>query len=329
MSLEEGVGIVVLLSLSALFSGLTLGLLGVSLHEVRRKARLGDPNARRVWSVRKEGSRLLTSLLLGNVLVNAALSVLLGSLMAGVAAATVATGLIVVFGEILPQAAFHRLGLPLSARFVPLVRLLLFLTAPVAKPIAWALDRMLGHELPSVYSRNELIELIAEHEDSAHSDIDADEERIIKGALTFSHKRAGEIMTPWPQVVSLRAEDALSPETLSRICRSGFSRFPLMGEGGAVAGIVHLHDIVCALAQGKDDRPFSIIASLPVRFVGTTTPLDTILAELLRSREHMRIVCNREGDIVGIITLEDILEEILDHEILDEREGKHSATSRV
>jgi len=74
---------------------------------VRRKARLGDPDVRRVWSARKEGSRLLTSLLLGNVLVNAALSVLLGSLMAGVAAATLATCLIVVFGEILPQAAFH------------------------------------------------------------------------------------------------------------------------------------------------------------------------------------------------------------------------------
>jgi len=221
------------------------------------------------------------------------------------------------------------LGLPLSAKFVPLVRLLLFLTTPVAKPIASALDRMSGHELPSVYAQDELIELIAEHEDCAHSDIDADEERINKGALTFSHKRAGEIMTPWPQVVALRVEDALSPETLLRICRSGFSRFPLIGEDGGFVGIVHLHDIVCTLAQGNDHQLFSGIASLPVRFVSTTTPLDTILTELLRSREHLRIVRNHEGDIVGIITLEDILEEILDYEILDEREGKLNANSRV
>jgi metal transporter CNNM len=90
--------ILALLALSALFSGLTLGLMGLDVHTLKRKARLGNLDAARVYPIRKNGNQLLITLIIGNVAVNASLSVFLGSLASGFTAGITATVLIVVFG---------------------------------------------------------------------------------------------------------------------------------------------------------------------------------------------------------------------------------------
>ena len=90
--------VVVLVLFSGLFSGLTLGLMGLNSHELKRKAALGDKRAAKVYAVRRNGNLLLTTLLVGNVAVNTALSIFLGTLAPGVIAGIVATTLIVIFG---------------------------------------------------------------------------------------------------------------------------------------------------------------------------------------------------------------------------------------
>ena len=104
-----------LVILSGLFSGLTLGMFSLGLTDLHTKMKLGDKRAKRIYPVRKNGNLLLCTLLLGNVAVNSTMAVFLGEISSGVFAMLVSTGLIVVFGEIIPQATFTRFALPICA----------------------------------------------------------------------------------------------------------------------------------------------------------------------------------------------------------------------
>jgi metal transporter CNNM len=114
--------ILILILFSALFSGLTIGFLGLDKTELARKSKLGNKKAAKIITIRKNGNFLLVVLLLGNVLVNSILSVFLGDKFSGLVAVVASTALIVVFGEILPQAIFYRHALSIGYYFVPIVR---------------------------------------------------------------------------------------------------------------------------------------------------------------------------------------------------------------
>ena len=313
--------IVILLAFSALFSGLTLGLMGLSAHELKRKAELGDKDAQKVYKVRKKGNLLLTTLLIGNVAVNAALSIFLGSVMNGVLAGLVATALIVVFGEIIPQAVFSRFALKLGAKAAPLVRLLIWILYPVSAPIAWLLDKALGEELPTIYSKQELIKLIEEHEESGDGVIDEDEERILKGALTFSDKKVKDVMTPETVIESYSINQEINKEFIERIKNSGFSRFPIFDEDNEeVLGILHATSLIGL--DGEESKSIKDLELAEAEFVGENDSLDDTLDKFLKSHKHLFIVKNEFGTVTGVLSLEDIVEEILEREIVDERD-KH------
>ena len=311
----------VLLLFSALFSGLTLGLMGLSSHELKRKAELGDKNAEKVYKVRKNGNLLLTALLIGNVAVNSILSIFLGSITSGVIAAIVATVLIVVFGEIIPQAVFSRFALRLGAKFAPLVRILLFVLYPVIAPIAFVLDKILGEELPTIYSKKELIKLIEEHEDAGDSEIDEDEERILKGALTFSEKKVKDVMTPETVIESFNIEQKIDKDFIQKVKDSGFSRFPIFDEENEeVVGILHATDLIGL--DGEEGKTIKDLSLSDPEFVNENESLDNALNKFLVSHKHLFVVKNDFGTVVGVLSLEDIVEEILEQEIVDERD-KH------
>jgi metal transporter CNNM len=155
--------VIILLIFSALFSGLTLGLMSLSAPELKRKVALGDKDAKKVYPVRKQGNLLLTTLLIGNVAINAALSIFLGSIASGLTAGLTATALIVVFGEITPQAVFSRFALSLGAKTAWLVRIFIIILYPISWPIAWVLNKTLGEEMVTIYSKQELMKIVEEH----------------------------------------------------------------------------------------------------------------------------------------------------------------------
>ena len=113
-----------LVLLSGAFSGLTLGFFSLNLTSLERKMKLGDKRAKKVYPIRKNGNLLLCTLLLGNVAVNSTMAIFLGTIASGVIAGIVSTALIVIFGEIIPQAVFSRFALTLGANTVWLVRIL-------------------------------------------------------------------------------------------------------------------------------------------------------------------------------------------------------------
>ncbi|HBU28041.1 TPA: hypothetical protein DEB00_02915 [Candidatus Uhrbacteria bacterium] len=305
-----------LLACSALFSGLTLGLMSLDVHDLKRKAALKDARARIVLPLRVRGNLLLTTLLLGNVAVNAILAIFLGSIASGVLASVLATGLIFLFGEILPQAIISRYAMAFGARTAWIVRILFVLFYPVAGPIAWGLDKILGEELPSVYSRHELLKVIEEHEDSHQSDIDADEERIIKGALTYSNKMVGDVMTPRAVVMLLEENQPLTPAFLKQLREAGHSRYPVYSEGSKdILGILYVKDLLGRKLTGKTVKAF---VDKTVYGVHASSKLDDVLNAFIKTRHHLFIVLNNEDALVGLISVEDIIEEIVGVEIVDE-----------
>jgi metal transporter CNNM len=307
-----------LVLLSACFSGLTLGFFSLNLTSLERKMKLGDKRAKKVYPIRKNGNLLLCTLLLGNVAVNSAMAIFLGNIATGLVAGLVSTSLIVVFGEIIPQAIFSRFALSLGANSVWLVRTFIFLLYPIAYPLAWGLNKALGEELGTIWSKKEIEEIIKHHEDSEDSEIDADEERIMLGALAFSDKTAEMVATPRPVVFMLDKDKVIDQPLVEQIKEKGFSRIPVFATGNKdlVEGILFSKDLLgFDFSTTKKVADYLRPEYLSVR---DNMPLDKLLNHFIGTKRHMAYVFDEFGVFYGVVTLEDILEEILKVEIIDE-----------
>jgi CBS domain containing-hemolysin-like protein len=175
-------GILFCLSQSAIFSGLTLGLFGLSRLQLEIEVESGNRAAVRVLALRKNANLLLTTLLWGNVGINVLLTLFTDSLLTGVGAFFFSTVCITLFGEILPQAYFSRNALRLGITLYPVVRFYQFLLYPVSKPSAWLLDHWLGDEGVAYLKEEDLRIMLQKHMQARESDISPLEGT---GALNF------------------------------------------------------------------------------------------------------------------------------------------------
>jgi len=308
--------VIILVCFSAMFSGLTLGFFSLNRNDLKRKAKLGDKKAKKVYRLRKDGNLLLCTLLVGNVAVNTILSVFLGQLFASAIAVIFATGLIVIFGEILPQATFTRYALTFGAKLTLLVRVFIIIFWPVCWPIARALDKMLGDELPTIYTKQELAKIIEEHENLKDSDVDTDEERIVKGALSYSDKTVRKVLTPRNAMFTLPYDQVINRDTIAQIRKTGHSRIPIYKKSrDNIVAILYVKDLVGRKWQGKT---IGEMARKEVIFVDSSKTLDNLLNNFKRKKNHMFVVQNEFGVISGIVTIEDVIEEIIGFEIVDE-----------
>lgn len=307
-----------LITLSALFSGLTLGYFTLNTQTLKRQAKLGNVSAARILPIREKGNQLLTTLLLGNVAVNAILSVYLSTIASGFVAALSATTLIFLFGEIIPQAVLSRHAMRFGSFAAPGVKVLMFLLTPITLPIAWSLDKLLGEEMHTVYSRHELMEIVSEHEDSEHSPLDEDEERIVHGALQFSHTTVREVMTPKDKVKMFSQQQKLTDEFFEEVTEFGYSRYPVYTDSPEnITGVLFTKDL---LIEDEDIRIKDTEEALErdILVVRPSDMLDVVLTRMLKKKFHIAMVTDKKEGFVGVITLEDIIEEIIQQEITDE-----------
>jgi metal transporter CNNM len=306
---------VILVLLSALFSGLNLGLMSLDVHELKRKILQGNQDAKKVYSVRKNGNLLLVSLLIGNVAVISALSIVLDTKYHGLVAGILTTALITLFGEIIPQALFSRYALKLGAKVVWLVKILITVMWPVAAPIAYVLNKVLGDELPEVYKKSELAMIIKEHGQHKQSGLDRDEVRIATGALTFGDKTIASVMTPKNVVTSVKSTAVIDHEKINELWESGHSRFPVTADANTIVGILYAKDLVKLEDFEKTAVQLARKNTVEIR---RDIKLDDALNLFIKKRQHMFIVTDKQKRYVGIVTLEDVIEEILHREIVDE-----------
>lgn len=318
-----------LLLFGAIFSGLNIGLMMVRPAELKRKAAHGDKIAERLYHYRKNGTYLIVCVLLGNVAVISTLSLLLESVAGGLIAGIVTTLTVTIFAEIVPQTVFVRQGYAFSRHFFWLLDIIFVLFWPIAKPLTLLLDKVLGEELPTIFTREEITHLVDEHakEHSASSGIDIDESRIVSGALHYSTMHARDVMTAWKDVFSLADDEILDAALLSRMKHTGHSRVPIYASGeedepklqlnvSDFEGILYMKDVL-----GEElPVPVSHIYRDKIYSVPETSPLDTVLSRFIQTKSHLFLVFDdsEEERVVGIITIEDVIEKILNRDITDE-----------
>lgn len=310
--------VVALLGMSALFSGLTLGMFSLSLYELKRKAELGNKKAARIYPIRKKGNQLLVALLTGNVAVNALLSVFLGSLTSGLIATIASTVLITLFGEIVPQAVFTRFALNLSYKLAWLLNLILIVSWPIAVPLAKLLDAIIGPERQTIMSKAELVKIFEEHEASKDSNVDEDELQIVTNALAFGDMKVSDVMTPRIATKMLDAEQPITKKLISELYESGFSRFPVYSESqDNIVGLLYIRDLL-KLNRASKPKVENYQSKSAVIKIQETDNLDDALNKFIKTKNHMFIVVNQFNEFGGVVTLEDVLEQIIGREFVDE-----------
>lgn len=310
----------ILLFLSAAFSGLNIGLMMVRPEELVRKSRAGDEVASKVYRYRKNSNYLIVCVLLGNVAVISILTLVLDSVAGGITAGIATTLLVTAFGEILPQSLFSRRGYRLTRYFFWLLDIMFVLLWPIAYPVSKLLDKWIGEDMPALYSHEELAHMIEDHAGHEHSQVDQDESRIVSGALEFSHKTAGDVATPLRQVTVVELNDTIDASLISMIKRAGHSRLPVVDDDGKFVGVLFVKDLI-----GKDlPLPVSHLYRDKINDIPADARLDTVLSRLIQTRSHLFLVVDDEADDkpLGVVTLEDVIEEIIKREIEDEHEGE-------
>jgi len=309
--------VIVLIALSAVCSGLNIALMSLKPADLRRKAKLVDVRAKAVLPLREKAHLSLSSILISNVAVISATSLVLGDYLNGFIAGIVSTLLIVIFGEVIPQALFVSRALDFTAHLAPLLHIMIILTYPISKPLQLLLDKLLGPERAPLQSRRELGLLIGEHAESEDSELDDDELDIMRGALSLSEKHVSEIMTPLSKVYWLQPDAIIDAAKIDEIKLQGRSRIPAINKSRSeVVGILLMKDLVDV---DFNERAYHVneFRLHKTQTVGSKTALDTLFRKFIHSKTHLLPV-ERNHKIIGIVTIEDVIEEILQQEIEDE-----------
>ncbi|XP_030638747.1 metal transporter CNNM1-like [Chanos chanos] len=322
---------VLLLALSALFSGLNLSLLALDPVELQVLQNSGTDKeqkyARRIESVRKHGNYVLCTLLLGNALINASLAVWMCQIlgMTWLSTAVCAFGIFFI-GEILPHSVASRHGLAIASKTIWLTRLLMILSFPISYPISKLLDIILHQEISNFYTREKLLEMLRVTD--PYHDLVKEELNIIQGALELRTKTVEDVLTPLTDCFMLSSDALLDFSTMSEIMQSGYTRIPVYeNDRSNIVDILFVKDL--AFVDPDDCTPLKTITQFyrhPMHCVFNDTKLDAMLEEFKKGKSHLAIVqrVNNEGEgdpfyeVMGIVTLEDVIEEIIKSEILDE-----------
>jgi Mg2+/Co2+ transporter CorB len=330
--------IVFLLLLSALFSGSETALTAASRGKLRAQADRGSAGAATALDVTKDNERMIGALLLGNTVVNIAAAslatALLTSLFGGVGVA-LATGamtvLVLIFGEVLPKTCAIANAEAAASRVAPLIRVVIMVLSPVlslARGLVRALLRLFGVRTDPdkhiLALREDILGAIAlGHSGGAVEKEDRDR---LLGALDLGDRTVDEIMRHRSQMEMVDA-DSSPDEILTQILSSPHTRLPVYrGSDENILGVVHAKDLlreVDRLVRGRNgdlqslqDLDILKVAMKPY-FVPDTTTLDEQMRQFLKRRTHFALVVDEYGALRGLITLEDILEEIVG-EITDE-----------
>ena len=326
-----------------------LGLLSLDTTNLEVLQEAGDEEeqkyAKVISPLRKSGNLLLCTLLLGNTLVNTMLSILLASRLNSWQGFVASTFLILIFGEILPQATCSKYGLMVGARTHYLTKLFMFLLFPLTYPISWCLDKLLGGDFGILYNRGELKRLIEIHvqkQDISEQGaiLDAEDQVMLTGVLDYKQKVVKDVMTRLEKVFMVDVQTRLSFETILDIYKSGYTRIPVYEKSrDNVVGILYAKDLI--LVDPRDEVEVRTILAFhekKVIKVLDTTALNIVFRMFKTSYVHLLVAVHLDENtdmwiqnvdkmnhtlqcpqrVVGIITLEDVLEEVIKAEIVDE-----------
>ena len=287
----------------------------MGISELKRRAGDGDHDALRVYKARRHGIQIWI-VLWGLLSLSLALTILLLDELLPLWLALVLDVLLLVsMHVILPWARWPRPSLKLASQVGPILGTLLYKSNPVLKVFNHLLGNWVEIEATQrIHSKEELLENLQKLPGQLDT-VGRDELRIATHALTFGEKQIHEIMTPKSIVEMVEAKELLSPVVLSELHESGFSRIPVWsGNQDNIVDILYLKD---ALSYKKEMIAKDMMSS-EVYYVNEQTNLDQVLNAFLRTQHLLFIVVNGYEEIVGVISIEDVIEQIIGRSIVDE-----------
>ncbi|GKV29909.1 hypothetical protein SLEP1_g38783 [Rubroshorea leprosula] len=287
--------IVGLVTFAGLMAGLTLGLMSLGLVDLEVLIKSGRPqdriHAAKIFPVVKNQHLLLCTLLIGNSLAMEALPIFLDRLVPPWAAILISVTLILMFGEILPQAICTRYGLKVGAAAAPFVRVLLMLFFPISYPISKVLDWMLGKGHAALLRRAELKTFVDFHGNKAGKGgtLTHDETTIIAGALEMTEKTAKDAMQSISKAFSLDLDATLTLETLNSIMTMGHSRVPVYhGNPTNIIGLILVKNLLSV--DPRDAVPLRKMIIRKIPRISEDVPLYDILNEFQKGHSHIAVV---------------------------------------
>ncbi|MBL7076449.1 MAG: HlyC/CorC family transporter [Kiritimatiellae bacterium] len=312
--------IVICLLGQAFFAGIETGVISISRMRLRHFVRQGDPGALTLQIYLEHFDRLLGTTLVGTNLSVVILSVISASVAArwlgkwGEPVSAVIVALVVlVFCEYLPKAWFHSRPIERCRRYAGMLRVMEIILKPLSLGII-ALSRLLvrGGEdslsSPAPFVTREDLKVLAK-EGERDGVLSPRERFMIHRVMELSHKTAGQIMVPVARMTTVTSETSVEEfRTIAR--QSGFTRMPVRDvEKDHYTGVVNIFSILSGREVAMDRR-VADFARAPL-YVNDSMPADDILPIMRRARQPMCLVRNSASEVVGLLTTEDVLEEIV------------------
>lgn len=326
------IAIFVLLLFSAFFSGSETALTAASRVRLHTQERQGNKRAALVNKIREKKDRMIGALLLGNNLVNILASALATSVLikifgeSGVFVATaVMTILILIFSEVLPKTyAFHHAD-SLSMRLAPIILLVIKVLSPITETVTWVVRgilKLFGVDISRVHAGSHL-ELLRGAIEMHHGPEQetVDQRAMLRSILDLVDVNVESIMIHRNNVVMIDL-DQPNDEIINEILKNPYTRIPLWrGNKDNIVGVLHVKVLLREIRENSDDTSRINIQDIAMEpwFIPETTNLYDQLQAFRERREHFAIVVDEYGVFMGIVTLEDILEEIVG-EIDDEQD---------
>ena len=315
----------VLIGLSGFFSGLEVALVGVRKSKVVQLLSEEKKGAKALHKLKTNPSWMMSSVNLGNNLVNVGASALATSVairMFGDEGLGIAVGimtfLILIFGEITPKTYCNANSTKIALRYAPVLLGFSYAFYPIVKffeVVTKGVVRLTGSSYaPPPITEEEIKGVIDQGlEEKA---LEKDEMELVHGALKFDDTVIRSVMTPRTKMFTLNSKMLLF-EALPQINQSGHSRIPIYGETqDDIVGFIHARDVLKELEKDNEVVSLEQIARKPV-FASQEKMVSSLLKEMKGRKTHMAIVVDEHGGVEGLVTLEDLLEEIVG-EIEDE-----------
>ena len=313
--------IFILILISAFFSSAETAITAASEARIRQLSIKGNRKAKNVENLRKDKEKLISTILIGNNTVNVLASALATSAAIaltgdkGVALATILmTFILVLFAEVLPKSYAFNHADKLSLKIAYPLKFIVFLLSPISWALRKLVVNLLGKKHQNSNNREEelrgLIELHSEQTDEDGKETGA----MLSSVLDLGEITIEEIMTHRASVTVINSDDS-PEEILDFILSSPHTRHPVFsGKPENIIGVLHVKDLLRSIKANHENKKQNLnvsdIATEPY-FVPEKTLLFSQLQAFRTRREHFAIVINEYGDLRGIVTLEDILEEIV------------------
>ena len=319
--------LVILIALSAFFSASETAYTTVNKIRLQNYVDAGSKKAKTALFIAENYDRTLTTILIGNNIVNigaSSIATLLFVKLFGPSGAAISTAvmtiLILIFGEVLPKSFAKESSEKFALAFSRPLRILMSVFWPVVflfiqlKKVAKHISPIKEEETPTV-TEQELKFIVESIEDEGV--LEKQESELVQHALEFDEKTVQEVLTPRVDMTTLDIEDDLQTN-IGLVLTERFSRIPVCrGTSDRIIGILHTKDLLEALVRGDAIDLASMVQ--PAFFVYKTKKLSSLLADFKRNKTHVAIVTDDYGGTVGMVTMEDLLEELVG-DIWDEDE---------